>query len=125
MNELITLCGDDCLKCPRYNAATDKELAHIAELWYKIGWRDSVLSAEEMRCEGCAPGKKCTYGLVECTSGHNVSKCSECAEFPCAKIDELLDRSHGYEKKCAEICSPGEFETIKAAFFNKEINLRK
>lgn len=38
MNELITLCGDDCLKCPRYNAKTDKELAHLAELWYKIAF---------------------------------------------------------------------------------------
>lgn len=125
MNELITLCGDDCLKCPRYSAKTDKELAHLAELWYKIGWRGSVLSAEEMRCSGCTPVKKCTYGLVECTAGHKVSKCSECPEFPCGKIDELLERSHRYEEKCAEVCTSEEFETLKAAFFNNEINLRK
>ncbi len=72
MTELITLCGDDCLKCPRYNAKTDDELDAIAELWYRIGWRESVLPAAEMRCGGCSPEKKCTYGLVECTASHNV-----------------------------------------------------
>lgn len=125
MSELITLCGDDCLKCPRYNARTDEELSRIAELWFRIGWRGNVLPAEEMRCGGCTAGKKCTYGLVECTFEHNVSKCSECAEFPCGRIDELLERSRGYEKKCSEVCSPMELETLRAAFFNKEINLRK
>lgn len=26
MQELITLCGDDCLKCPRYTAKSNEEL---------------------------------------------------------------------------------------------------
>lgn len=125
MTELITLCGDDCLKCPRYNAKTDDELDAIAELWYRIGWRESVLSAAEMKCGGCSPEKKCTYGLVECTALHNVEKCAVCGEFPCGRIDALLERSRKYEKKCAEVCDERELETLRAAFFNKEVNLRK
>ncbi|MDE7230767.1 MAG: DUF3795 domain-containing protein [Oscillospiraceae bacterium] len=125
MTELITLCGDDCLKCPRYNAKTDEELSAVAELWYRIGWRESVLPAAEMRCGGCSPEKMCTYGLVECTALHNVEKCSVCSEFPCGRIDGLLERSKSYEKKCAEVCDDREMETLKAAFFNKEVNLRK
>lgn len=125
MKELITLCVDDCLKCPRYNTKTDEELSAAAELWFRIGWRDSVLPPREMRCGGCSPEKKCTYGLVGCTREHGVSKCSECAEFPCAKIGELLERSRGYERKCAEVCTESELSALKAAFFNKEDNLKK
>ena len=125
MTELITLCGDDCLKCPRYNAKTDDELNNVAELWYRIGWRESVLPAAEMKCGGCSPEKKCTYGLVECTALYNVEKCSVCGEFPCGRIDELLERSKSYERKCAEVCNERELEILRAAFFNKEVNLRK
>lgn len=34
MKELITLCGDDCLKCPRYTAKSNEEFAAAAELWF-------------------------------------------------------------------------------------------
>ena len=30
--EKITLCGDNCLECPRYLAKTEDELAAAAEL---------------------------------------------------------------------------------------------
>lgn len=47
--ELITLCGDNCLECPRYLAQTEEELRQVAELWYRVGWRDSIVPAAEMR----------------------------------------------------------------------------
>lgn len=31
MSEKISLCGNDCLKCPRYLAKTEDELAAVAE----------------------------------------------------------------------------------------------
>lgn len=125
MKELITLCGDDCLKCPRYNAKTDAELSACAELWFRIGWRDRILPAEEMRCGGCAPEKSCTYGMTDCTAKHGVPECNKCAEFSCGKIEELLERSRQYEKKCEEVCTPEELKALRAAFFNKENNLKK
>ncbi len=125
MNEFITLCGDDCLKCPRYTAKTDEELSAVAELWYRIGWRESILPPDEMRCCGCSPEKQCTYGLVECTAAHGVSKCSECADFPCVKTEELLKRSRAYEQKCVEVCTESELSVLRAAFFNKADNLKK
>lgn len=44
MKEKITLCGDNCIECPRYNAHTEEELKAVAELWYKVGWRECVVS---------------------------------------------------------------------------------
>ncbi|MDE7400139.1 MAG: hypothetical protein K2N06_11515 [Oscillospiraceae bacterium] len=49
----------------------------------------------------------------------------ECKEFPCAKTDELSERSRCYEERCAEVCTSEELEILRAAFFNKESNLRR
>ncbi len=125
MEEEITLCGDNCTECPRYNAHTDKELKKVAELWYRVGWRDKVISNEEIACQGCSSHKKCTYQLVECIKGHNVKKCNQCSDFPCKKVLDMLKRSKEYEKKCKEVCSEEEYRVLEKAFFNKEKNLLK
>lgn len=125
MSEKITLCGDNCLECPRYNAHSDDELKKTAELWYRIGWRNTVVSTEEIACSGCSSHKECTYHLVECVKEHNVEKCGQCAEFPCRKISDMLERSKAYEIKCREVCSEEELEMLTKAFFNKENNLKK
>ena len=53
---------------------------------------------------------------------HNVDKC---AEFPCEKISNMLERSKEYQKRCKEFCSDAEYEMLEKAFFDKESNLRK
>lgn len=125
MDEKITLCGDNCLECPRYNAHSSEELKKTAELWFRIGWRETIVSNEEIACSGCSSHKECTYHLVECTKSHNVEKCSQCGEFPCGKITDMLERSKEYEEKCREVCSDEELEMLTRAFFNKEKNLNK
>ncbi len=125
MVEKITLCGDNCIECPRYNARTEAELSKVAELWYRVGWRDRIVSNEEISCTGCSSHKQCTYKLVECTKAHNVDKCNQCTEFPCQKIEDMLERSKTYEKKCREVCSVEEYQALQNAFFNKENNLKK
>lgn len=124
MEEKITLCGDNCIACPRYNAHSDDELKKVAELWFKVGWRDTVVSNDEIRCSGCSSHKECTYKLVECTKEHNVQKCNQCNEFPCKKIHDMLERSAESQKKCREVCSEQEYNMLKNAFFNKENNLK-
>lgn len=125
MIEKLTLCGDNCIECPRYDARTDNELKNTAELWNRVGWRDSVISNNEIRCNGCSTHKECTYHLVECTKEHCVEKCNQCNEFPCNKINDMLERTKKYQKRCKEVCSPEEYECLTKAFFNKENNLRK
>lgn len=125
MNEKITLCGDNCIECPRYNAHSDEELKKVAELWYRIGWRNSIVSNEEIACSGCTSHKQCTYHLVECIKNHNVEKCNQCYKFPCQKISDMLKRSKEYQKKCKTVCTEHEYDTLSKAFFDKENNLRK
>ena len=125
MQEKITLCGDNCLECPRYNAHSEEELAAVAELWYRVGWRDRIVANEEIRCTGCSSHKQCAYGLVECTRSHGVAKCSQCSSFPCGKISVLLRRSGEYQERCRKVCSPEEYAALERAFFHKETNLKK
>ncbi len=125
MTEKITICGDDCMKCPRYLAHSEAELQAAAELWYRIGWRDRIVSNEEIACTGCSSHKECTYGLVDCTKSHHVEKCSQCADFPCETIRDLLRRSSEYQSKCREVCTETEYAMLERAFFEKETNLLK
>lgn len=125
MKEEITLCGDNCIECPRYNAHSETELEKVAELWYRVGWRDCIVSNEEIKCTGCSSHKQCTYHLVECTQEHRVEKCNQCVKFPCGKINDMLERSRTYQKSCKEVCSDAEYGMLEKAFFNKENNLRK
>ena len=125
MKEKITLCGDNCMDCPRYNAHSDEELHAVAELWHRIGWRDRIVSNEEIKCGGCSSHKQCTYHLVECTKEHGVDKCSQCAEKKKKKINDMLKRSREYQKRCKEVCSAAEYDMLEKAFFDKENNLKK
>lgn len=117
MEEKITLCGDNCIECPRFQAHTEDELSKVAELWYRVGWRTTIVSNEEIRCIGCDSHKQCTYRLVHCTKEHEVSKCNQCKEFPCQKISDMLNRSKEYQTKCREICTEQEYLMLEKAFF--------
>ena len=123
--EKITLCGDNCSECPRYLANDDEKLAEVAELWYRIGWRDNIVSNQDIICNGCSSHKECTYHLVECLKDNGIEKCNQCLKFPCNKIDDMLKRSLEYENRCKAVCSQEEYRILKKAFFNKEENLNK
>lgn len=113
------------MECPRYNAHDAKELKAVAELWYRVGWRDHIVSNEKIACSGCSSHKQCAYSLVDCTKEHQVCKCNQCPNFPCDKISNMLERSKQYQEKCREVCSAEEYEMLEKAFFNKENNLKK
>lgn len=123
--EKITLCGDNCLCCPRYTAKNNYELHKTAELWYRMKWRDKIVSVDEIKCGGCSSHKECTYNLVECIKENKVEKCNQCSSFPCGKIDDMLKRSDYYRETAKKICSEDEYALLDAAFFNKKINLMK
>ncbi|WP_303870322.1 DUF3795 domain-containing protein [Acetobacterium wieringae] len=125
MQDRITLCGDNCTYCPRFNAHTQEELKQVAELWYHLGWRDRVVSPDEIKCPGCNPNKQCPYGLIDCTWEHEVRHCNQCVEYPCQKIERMLRKSREFKTMCQEICSDQEYAVLKKAFFEKHINLGK
>ena len=122
---IITVCGDDCSVCPRYNAKTTEELEAVAKLWHKFGWRDSIVSPEEIKCNGCGTRNKCRYGILACTIENSVAGCKECEKYPCSKIDEMLKQSDIMEQQCKSCISEEEFKIYKRAFYEKKKNIER
>ena len=121
---IYSCCGDDCAVCPRYNAKTEDELKQTAQFWYEIGWRDHIVSNDKICCKGCKTSKNCTFMILPCMNEHAVSKCRECIEYPCEKIEDMLRCSKITEKECRKHCTgEDEWQMLKRAFFEKEKNL--
>ena len=124
----LACCGDDCNYCPRYTGTinNDKEaLSRTAEIWYSMGWRDRVLSPDEMKCSGCLSLKECMYGIKECCEKKQIANCGYCAEMPCGKLKEMFKRTKKYKKISKSILSKEEYNILKAAFWVKEKKLNK
>lgn len=127
--KIIAACGNDCAVCPRYVThpyeKTEAELRQTAELWMKIGYRDHIVSNEEISCAGCKPENWCRYHVVKCCGDKGISNCSECAEYPCPNMKECFEVTKSFEPKCKEVCTEAEYLQIKKAFFEKEQNLMR
>lgn len=125
ISPIISVCGDDCAVCPRYLAQTEEELHETAVFWYKAGWRDHVVSNEEIKCTGCGSRRECSFKLLTCTKEHGVGKCSECPDFQCEKVKSIFVSMEKSMSKCRMACdSEVEFNMLVRAFFEKEKNMR-
>ena len=78
-NRITAACGNDCAACPRYikepYQKTEDELRHTAELWLKIGYRDHLVTNEEIACTGCKEDNWCRYNVVKCVKEKNIENC--------------------------------------------------
>lgn len=119
----LTCCGDDCSHCPRYfpnlNHDIDK-MQKVAELWFRCGWRDTIVNPKEIMCKGCSPEKWCRYGINKCTSEKELSNCGECYDYPCERIKEAFNKVETQADECKKICTEEEYELLKKAFFFKK-----
>lgn len=127
--KIIAACVNDCSVCPRYNKEpykkSDKELNETAILWHKIGYRDHVVTNDEISCQGCDVNNWCRYNVVKCVNSKGISNCGECNEYPCDNIKECFEVTKSFEPSCRKVCSENEYLALKNAFFEKEENLSK
>ena len=125
--QLLGICGDDCSLCSRYTAtqSNDKEqLQKIAFLWYKIGFRDKLVSEEEITCHGCQSAKECAFEeLKNCANNKKINNCGECSTYPCRAIQKVFEQVKTVAETCRIKCSDAEFQQLQNAFFLKKENL--
>ena len=125
--KIIAACGNDCATCPRYIAhpyeKTAEELQHTAELWMKIGYRDHIVTNEEISCTGCKPENWCRYHVVKCCQERGISTCGDCSDYPCDSMKECFEVTRSFEPACRKVCTDEEYKLLKTAFFEKEKNL--
>ena len=121
---IYSICGDDCAVCPRFLAQTDDELHETALFWHRAGWRDHVVTNDEIKCTGCGCRPACAFMLLPCAKEHGVEVCKECGEFPCAKINRMFVNSEEKKLACRKACEcEEEFEMFVRAFYEKEKNI--
>ena len=123
MEKIIAACGNDCSICPRHLPKNKDELNKTAELWYKIGYRDKIVSNDEISCSGCTKDNWCRYNIIQCTTKKNISNCGQCSEYPCDNIKQAFEITISFEPQCRKICTEKEYKILKKAFFEKEKNL--
>lgn len=123
MDRIIAACGNDCEKCPRHMPRGEGELRDTAVLWHKIGYRDEVVSNEQIRCFGCCADNWCRYEIVSCTAGRGLDNCGQCERYPCEKIEAAFEATMSFEPDCKRCCTKEEYEVMKRAFFEKRKNL--
>ena len=127
MGRIIAACGNDCSACPRYAThpyeKTDEQLRHTAELWMKIGYRDHIVSNEEISCAGCKPENWCRYRVVSCCKDKGIGTCADCGDYPCANMEECFRITKSFEPTCRTVCTDKEYAQLKKAFFEKEKNI--
>lgn len=69
----VAICGLFCGTCPSYPHECEGCLS------------DGVLM------EDC---KSCSNGFRDCANIHNVTRCYECIDFPCEKLDSFKDKHY-------------------------------
>ena len=122
----LASCGNDCAACPRYTATLsgdDEQLREVAALWQRAGWRDRVLSPDEIACRGCVTATWCRYGLRECAQSMRIDHCGRCPDYPCDNLSRAWEATDDWARVCQEVCSPEEFARLDRAFFQKKANL--
>jgi len=122
----LGFCGDDCNYCSRYTATQSgdvERLKEVAALWKIIGWRDTIVSPEEMVCHGCSSVNRCTLGIKECAIGKGVDNCGKCNDYPCEKILKIFKENNLLADNCKELLSKKDNKCFQKAFFNKKERL--
>jgi len=122
----LASCGNDCNFCPRYTATQSDDverLKEVAALWNRVGWRDVVVSPEEMVCYGCSSANWCRYDIRKCVLEKKVDNCGECKGYPCENVLKTFEQTELYAKDCREKLSKEDYERFHKAFFSKSENL--
>ena len=106
----IGYCGDNCSSCPRYTATLANDTEKLKEavlMWKRVGWRDTILSNDEIKCTGCKTVTWCRYyDIRECAIDKKLNNCGECDQYSCNRIKDVF-------KQCFGVQVRGRFVTQK------------
>ena len=104
---IVAVCGLECGKCNLFLAANDEKEAETLVGWFRQqGWlKENEGAAEIMArgpyCKGCHGDPAVQWSgdcwVRKCCVGEKHHRyCSECAEFPCGKLEEWSKKSRRY-----------------------------
>lgn len=124
---LIGVCGDNCLFCPRYLASQNgdaKELEDVKELWVRLGLREPAFPVQDLACSGCRPENNCANSEVRsCAYEKGIENCGLCQVYPCELLEAVFEKSEDLRSHTSHLCSPEEMDALHKAFCCKRQNL--
>lgn len=105
--EIMAVCGLDCGRCEIRLAPTDTQAAKALVDWFRQeGWLASDEGMAEvlerkMYCRGCLGDRSVHWSadcwiLACCVDERGLTNCSQCAEFPCRRLEEWATQNAGY-----------------------------
>jgi len=123
----IGCCGDNCSVCPRGVASRSTDpnaLRIVAEMWFRAGLRDRVVSVDEIRCDGCKSVRNCAHESIRsCAHRQCLDNCGQCDRYACSEIEAIFAKTAIHECEWKNRCEPNEFRLIFEAFGEKRRNL--
>ena len=112
-NKWIGACGLDCETCDIHRLPFDEVSAGVCVAWYReMGWLTDEEGVKEalarkMTCHGCRGDRSVHWSVREegtcwilecCVDQRGHKHCSECEEFPCARLIEWSKQNEGYAR---------------------------
>lgn len=91
---LVAVCGLYCGACTLYRTRRDNNPQQLEELQRNLSQRGQEVTLD---CDGCLSGGRLTPYCQECkmrlcaAEKPEVTRCSDCAEFPCSLINNFND----------------------------------
>jgi hypothetical protein len=124
---LIGVCGDNCAECPRFIATKNGSTRHlrdIAALWKRLGWRNADTTWDELACGGCGRSNACANSMLrDCAFEKDFDTCGQCRDYPCDRTEAVFEKNDKMVPEIRRLCTHGEYERLKKAFFLKKRNL--
>jgi len=103
---IIAICGLDCSECTIFQAGADPAVARRIATWFGEE-RGIEVAAETIRCPTCrgdlAEHWSPDCAIRPCCEGRGLAFCSDCAEFPCARLLEWSEGSERYARALARL----------------------
>ena len=95
---MIGYCGLDCAQCEAFIATQNNDdalRAKVAAEWAQLN--NAPIKSEHINCTGCQSAGVKTYyceqmcKIRHCATARHISTCAECADYPCASLEEIFN----------------------------------
>ena len=92
---LVAVCGLYCGACPMYLATQSNDEQRIQALLDRFSSGPMQLKREDILCDGCIGDGRIASFCRRCdiracpTDKTNVTRCSDCPDFPCSRITDF------------------------------------
>lgn len=90
--KLVAPCGLYCGACPMYLATQENSEKRLESLMQQFSAGKMQMKMADILCDGCIGGRRVATFCSRCAmrscaeSKPNVTRCSDCPDFPCSKI---------------------------------------